>query len=80
MRTLTSPLHYLFPKPFTLDEIQYHLNRFPRKNYPGLDLIRAEVARQFPKKAIMYLTQIPNSVLRLSYFSLQWKTSVKFKF
>jgi hypothetical protein len=41
-----------------------------------LDLITAEVARQLSKKAVIHLTDILNSILRLLYFPVQWKTSV----
>lgn len=76
--SLISPLPlYLPPKPFTPGELQYYIKLFPLKKSPGLDLITAEVARQLPKKAITHLTHIFNSILRLSYFPLQWKTSIK---
>lgn len=75
--SLISPLPlYLPPKPFTPGELQYYIKLFPLKKSPGLDLITAEVARQLPKKAITHLTHIFNSILRLSYFPLQWKTSI----
>lgn len=74
---LSSPLPlYLAPKPFSPSEIQYYINSFPLKKSPGLDLITAEVARQLTKKALIHLTHILNSILRLSYFPLQWKVSV----
>ena len=74
---LISPLPlYLAPKSFTPSEIQHHIKLFPLKKSPGLDLITAEVARQLLKKAIVHLTHILNSILRLSYFPLSWKTSV----
>lgn len=41
----------------------------------GFDLITAEVARWFSKRAIVLLTYIYNAIIRLSYFSLSWKFS-----
>jgi len=75
--SLFSPLPlYLAPKPFSPNEVQYYIKSFPLKKSPGIDLITAEVARQLPKKAIIHLTHILNSILRLSYMPLQWKVSV----
>jgi len=42
---------------------------------PGFDFIKAEVTRNLPKRAIVYLAHIYNSILRLSYFPLLWKFS-----
>lgn len=75
--SLFSPLPlYLAPKPFSPNEVQYYIKSFPLKISPGLDIITAEVARQLPKKAIIHLTHILNSILRLSYMPFQWKVSV----
>ena len=75
--SLTSPLPlYLAPKPFSPGEIQHLIKSFPFKKAPGIDLITAELARELSKKALIHLTHILNSILRLSYFPLQWKVSV----
>lgn len=67
LKTLDSPLSlYLPPKPFSPSEVYHHIKSFPLKKSPGLDLITAEVARQLSKKAVIHL----------SYFPVQWKTSV----
>lgn len=72
-----SPLPlYLAPKPFSPGEIQHLIKSFPLKKAPGIDLITAELARELSKKALIHLTYILNSILRLSYFPLQWKVSV----
>jgi len=47
------------------------------KETPGIDLITAEIARQLPKTALIHLNHILNSTLRLSYFPIQWKISLK---
>jgi len=54
----------------------YHFNTFPPKKPPGIDLITAEVARQLPKTALIHLTHILNSILRLFYFRIQSKISL----
>lgn len=63
------------PKHFSPAEVKYTISKFPRKKSPGYDLITAEVLNQLPKKVIILLTYIYNSMLRLSYFPLLWKYS-----
>ncbi|VVC31114.1 Reverse transcriptase domain [Cinara cedri] len=67
---------YLAPKPFLPGAVLRFINTFPLKKSPGIDLITAEVARQLPKTALIHLTHILNSILRLSYFPIQWKVSL----
>ncbi|KAL4119930.1 hypothetical protein QTP88_012684 [Uroleucon formosanum] len=75
--SLTSALPlYLAPKSFSPAEVLHFINTFPLKKTPGIDLITAEVARQLPKTALIHLTHILNSILRLSYFPIQWKISL----
>ena len=74
---LTTPLPvYLPPKAFSPNDISRCILSFPLRKSPGYDLITAEIARQLPKKAIILLTYIINSILRLSHFPLQWKLSI----
>ncbi|KAL4132544.1 hypothetical protein QTP88_009673 [Uroleucon formosanum] len=63
------------PKHLSPAEVKYTISKFPRKKSPGYDLITAEVLNQLPKKVIILLTYIYNSMLRLSYFPLLWKYS-----
>ncbi|VVC41929.1 Reverse transcriptase domain [Cinara cedri] len=67
---------YLAPKPFSPGAVLRFINTFPLKKSPGIDLITAEVARQLPKMALIHLTHILNSILRLSYLPIQWKVSL----
>jgi len=74
---LNSSLPVAHPvKHFSPNEVKYAIDKYPLKKSPGFDLINAEVARCLPKKAIIYLTHLFNSVLRLSYFPTLWKFSV----
>ncbi|KAL4103330.1 hypothetical protein QTP88_018707 [Uroleucon formosanum] len=74
---LNIPLPACLPvKHFTPNEVKYTIDKYPLKKSPGFDLITAEVARCLPKKAIIHLTHIFNSVLRLSYFPILWKYSI----
>jgi len=40
---------------------------------PGYDLIDGTILKNLPRKAIVILTSIFNSMLRLCYFPVQWK-------
>lgn len=74
---LNSPLPVALPvKHFTPNEVKYAIDKYPLKKSPGFDHITAEVARCLPKKAIIHLTHLFNSVLRLSYFPSLWKFSI----
>lgn len=73
---LDSPLQMpLPPKHFTPAEVHYTISKFPKQKSPGYELITAEILKQLPKKAIILLTYIFNSMLRLSYFPILWKYS-----
>ncbi|KAL4097978.1 hypothetical protein QTP88_022656 [Uroleucon formosanum] len=73
---LDSPLPLTLPvKPFTPNDVKYSLLNYSLKKSPGYDLITAEVARCLPNRAIIHLTHIFNTTLRLSYFPLVWKLS-----
>jgi hypothetical protein len=53
-------------------EIKYFILKFKDKKSPGYDLIINKILTFLPKKSIMLLTYLYNSMLRLSYFSLIW--------
>lgn len=73
---LDSPLQMcLPPRPFSPGEVYFNINKLPLKKSPGFDLITAEVIKHLPKKTIVFLTQIYNAMLRLSYFPILWKYS-----
>jgi hypothetical protein len=63
-------------KPFTTNYIKFAINQCSLKKSIGFNLITAEVARCLPKKAIVHLSHIINSVVRLSYFPILWKFSI----
>jgi hypothetical protein len=74
--SLSSPLPVSCPvKHFSPSEVKFVIDKYPQKKSPGFDLITGKVARCLPKKAILYLTHIFNSILRLSYFPILWKFS-----
>ena len=74
---LLSPLQMtLPPKAFSPAEVQHCIDTFPKRKAPGFDLITYEVAKHLPRKTLILLTYIFNSIIRLSYFPLQWKFSI----
>lgn len=50
--------------------VYFNIKKLSGKKYPRFDLITAEVIRNLPKKSILFLTQIYNAILRLSYFPI----------
>lgn len=40
---------------------------------PGYDLVVGEILKHLSRKAVVVLTAIFNSILRLGYFPIQWK-------
>jgi hypothetical protein len=75
-QVVDSPLQLEPPaKNFTPSEIMNEILHLPLKKAPGYDLITSEVLRELPRKGIVFLTQIFNSILRVSAFPIQWKHS-----
>jgi hypothetical protein len=60
-------------KPFTPKEVKHEINKISTHKTPGYDLIVGEILKHLPRKALLLLTVIYNSMLRLCYYSLQWK-------
>ncbi|KAL1116709.1 hypothetical protein AAG570_005181 [Ranatra chinensis] len=76
LNDLDSPLPMSVPPPaFSPSEVKYAISKLPTKKAPGFDLITSTILRQLPKKAILFLTYIYNSVLRTTYFPLLRKFS-----
>jgi hypothetical protein len=55
-------------KAFSPKEVSQIIKKINEYKGPGYDLITGKILRQLPKKAIVLLTIIYNSMLRLSYF------------
>lgn len=54
----------------TPNEVKFAISKYPNNKSTGYDLITGEVAKCLPKKAIVFLTYIINSIIRLSYFPM----------
>jgi len=63
-------------KHTTPNEVKYIINKLKIGKSPGYDLISNKILSHLPKKTIILLTYIYNSMLRLSYFPLTWKFSI----
>ena len=73
---LDSPLPVPLPaKPTTPNEIQFLIKKLKEGKSPGYDLISNKILKKLPKKSLVLITYIFNSMLRLSYFPLIWKLS-----
>ncbi|KAL1123050.1 hypothetical protein AAG570_002138 [Ranatra chinensis] len=71
---LDSPLPLsLPPPPFTPSDVSFQISRLPTQKSPGYDLITSQVLKNLPRRAIIFLTYLYNSILRTSYFPLLWK-------
>jgi hypothetical protein len=46
----------------------------PRKT-PGYDLITTRLLKEIPRKGIVPLTPICNTIIRTGYFAVQWKVA-----
>jgi len=70
-RSLNVPSHSSLPiKPFSPNDSRYQIWKYPQNESSGYDLITAEVVKCLPKRAIVHITHIFNSIIRLSYFLL----------
>ncbi|CAH2090702.1 unnamed protein product [Euphydryas editha] len=59
----------------TPQEIYRTIRTLKERKAPGFDLIDKKILKELPKKGIMYLTILLNSIIRLGYFPLLWKVS-----
>jgi hypothetical protein len=59
--------------PFSPAEVSAMIASLNVRKAPGYDLISGKVLQELPPKAIVLLTTLYNSMLRLSYYPLIWK-------
>lgn len=60
-------------KPFSPAELISHITKLSNNKAPGPDKITAAILKELPRKGVVLLTTLFNSVLRLGYFPQQWK-------
>jgi hypothetical protein len=59
--------------PFSPAEVSAVIARLNVRKAPGYDLISGKVLQELPPTAVVLLTTLYNSMLRLSYYPLLWK-------
>uniref|UniRef100_A0A2S2P0Y0 RNA-directed DNA polymerase from mobile element jockey n=1 Tax=Schizaphis graminum TaxID=13262 RepID=A0A2S2P0Y0_SCHGA len=75
-QSLNSPLPMALPAKHTSPgEVMHIIKKLPTRKAPGHDLISNFIVKNLPNKAVLFLTLIFNSLLRLSYFPSIWKHS-----
>lgn len=62
------PIPYVSPT-----EVSNEIQHLKRKKSPGHDLIPNEIIKEFPFRAILFLTALFNACLRWNYFPYNWK-------
>jgi hypothetical protein len=60
-------------KHFSPKEVKQEINNASSYKVPGYDLIVGEILKHLHRKALVLLTAIFNSILRLGYYPIQWK-------
>lgn len=60
-------------KHFSPREIRQEVAKLNNKKSPGYDKIDSFVLKNLPKKGIVFLALLFNSILRLQHFPIQWK-------
>lgn len=73
-RYLVSPCPMTLPiNSYSPSEVKQEITRCSNYKAPGFDLITGRILKELPRKALVMLTTIYNSMLRLAYFPMTWK-------
>jgi hypothetical protein len=59
--------------PFSPTKVKEEINRCNSHKALGFDLITGQILKELPINAVVLLTTIYNSMLRLTYFPVLWK-------
>jgi hypothetical protein len=62
-------------KFFTVGEVKSSIKKLRPRKAPGYDYITAELLQHLPRKCLVFITTLFNSVMRLCYYPYQWKFS-----
>jgi len=60
-------------KPFSPSEVKEEIKKCANHKAPGFDLITGQILNKLPSRAVLLLTTIYNSILRITYFPILWK-------
>ncbi len=66
----------LAPVSFKLEELLTQISSLASAKSPGEDRISNSLIKLLPKKAVLYLLYIFNSILRIGHFPRQWKLAI----
>jgi len=65
------PIQHVSP-----EEVCLHVQKLHPRKAPGFDGIDSRIAKALPKKGILFLILLFNSMLRIHHFPSQWKCAV----
>ncbi|KAH8345619.1 hypothetical protein KR059_007662, partial [Drosophila kikkawai] len=65
------PIQHVSP-----EEVCLHIRKLHPNKAPGFDGIDSRIAKALPKKGILFLVLLFNSMLRIHHFPSQWKCAV----
>jgi len=68
-RPMTRPI-----KPVSPSEVKEENKKYANHKPPGFDLITGQILKELPRTAVLLLTTIYNSILRLTYFPILWNS------
>jgi len=60
-------------KRFSPSEDKEEIKKYANHKPPGFDLITGQILKELARRAVLLLTTIYNSILRLTYFPILWK-------
>jgi len=76
LKSILTLLFQCTPRAFHISEVEFNIKKNTPKKSPGFDLTTTEVFKHLPRRTIIFLTQIYNSMHHLSYFPILWKYSI----
>lgn len=59
--------------PFKVQKVTQEIKKLNVKKAPGYDLITPKILKELPRKTIVAITRIFNSMIRIQHFPIQWK-------
>ncbi|KAH8283210.1 hypothetical protein KR054_011946, partial [Drosophila jambulina] len=74
---MEEPFQMCLPaQPVTLPEVMGLIKKLKTKKAPGVDGLNNRTLKLLPKKAILFLVLLFNSILRIGHFPMSWKTAL----
>jgi len=74
---LNAPSSAIEPIPrVSPEEVCSRIRKLQRSKAPGFDGIDSRIAKALPRKGILFIVLLSNSMLRIHHFPTQWKCAV----